>query len=300
MQYYNNDLLLPVYASGRDVSRETKSVVSLIVEGETPVPLIATATPVYVYHNVEFIVDSSKLGDWRDLKNDLIPGMTRSATKTFYFMHIDDQFESCKAGDHDYKVTRFIYAHKDHPDFHKVMIVVSGKDGAMYPHVYIQYYFDDGEYEIIEKSKKRRSKTTFSVREGISSLQSNNIEGKKAFHHACHNAGGFESARTVADLPTSYGQVHDIKRNKMNTTNDELVELLDLCQGQVGTTKAFIRDIRTAPEKTVFLSTDMQLNDIECFCADSHCWSILEVDPTFNICDYVTITTYKTSIIAQT
>ena len=95
-------------------------------------------------------------------------------------------------------------------------------------------------------------------------------------------------------MPNSLSQIHDLARkSKLSTANDELVELLDLCKGQIGTSNAFLRDVRTAPEKTVFLSTDQQLHDVARFCCD-HCWSVLGVDPTFNICDHnVTISTYR-------
>lgn len=102
--------------------------------------------------------------------------------------------------------------------------------------------------------------------------------------------GGFENSRTVADLPHSYDQVSKIKRNK---TEDEVMELVDICRGQHGTAGAFLRDVRTAPELSCFLSTDNQLNDIERFCTGSGT-GILGIDPTFNICDYnVTLTTYQ-------
>ena len=46
---------------------------------------MATSTPVYVQHNVEFFVDSLKLADWRDMKIDFSTGMYRTAIKTSYF-----------------------------------------------------------------------------------------------------------------------------------------------------------------------------------------------------------------------
>lgn len=61
---------------------------------DIPVEKIATATPVYVKNNVEFIVDTKHLGDWQDVKDDHIVGMTRSSTKQFYAESIDDELKS--------------------------------------------------------------------------------------------------------------------------------------------------------------------------------------------------------------
>ena len=110
--YYNNDLTLPVYASGNTVSCETKAVVELLVRGKLPENLIATATPVYIKKNVEFVVDTSNLGDWRDVKHDMIVGMSRTGTKTYYFASIDNDFEAADKEAHDFKATRFVYCHK--------------------------------------------------------------------------------------------------------------------------------------------------------------------------------------------
>ena len=85
VKYYNNDLMLPIFHEGKTLPCETKSIAELLTSKKIPTELIATATPVYVKSNVEFVVDRSYLGDWRDIKTDIIIGMVRSATKHFIF-----------------------------------------------------------------------------------------------------------------------------------------------------------------------------------------------------------------------
>ena len=294
---------MPIYRSGRITPCETKKVAELLIHRNLPPNIIATSTPVYVKHNVEFLVDTSCLGNWRDIKTDMIIDMVRSATKTFYFEDFEDQLSSSDVDVHDYKVTRYVYAHKKHSDFHKVILSVTRSNGEQLPLFYVQYYFENEEVDIEfsrpnhgnnTKKNKPRQVTSFSVRDQIKSLSSHGKSGKSIFTEMSKRIGGFSNARTTADLPNSLRQIHDISRKlKHFNDNDELVELLDLCKGQLETPNIFLRDVRTAPEKTVFLSTNQQLTDVERFCANQ-CWSILGVDPTFNICDYnVTISTYR-------
>ena len=70
-----------------------------------------------------------------------------------------------------------------------------------------------------------------------------------------------------------------------------------MCNEQKGKPNAFVREVRTAPELSVVLTTDRQLTDIERFIAKSNS-SVLGVDPTFNICPHnVTITTYRHPLV---
>ena len=73
---------------------------------------------------------------------------------------------------------------------------------------------------------------------------------------------------------------------------------MDLAKLQEGTKTRTVRDVRCAPEFTVFLANDTQLNEIERFCTKNHNFRILTVYTTFNIGDYyVSITTYRHSML---
>ena len=66
-----------------------------------------------------------------------------------------------------------------------------------------------------------------------------------------------------------------------------------MCNCQKGTSTMFLREVRTAPELSLVLANERQLDDIERF-GNRSPFTVLGVDPTFNICDYnVTITTYR-------
>ena len=83
--------MLPIYRSSKNKPSGTKSIAETITNNNVPCNFIANATPVYVQHNVDFFVDSLKLGDWRDIKNDSSIGMYRTATKTSYFSNNNEE-----------------------------------------------------------------------------------------------------------------------------------------------------------------------------------------------------------------
>ena len=83
--------MLPVWESGSSVPATTKDAINIIISNP-PSQKICRAVPVYVKHNVTFLVDTSVLIDWRDIRTDLVGGLARSGTKRFYF---DIEKENC-------------------------------------------------------------------------------------------------------------------------------------------------------------------------------------------------------------
>ena len=160
----------------------------------------------------------------------------------------------------------------------------------------MQYYFDGNEHEISCDETRKRWEITFSTRKHEKNIK---VERKKKHFIVLSSVGRFENTRTVADIPINYKQVCDV--SQQSQSEEELIEILDLCWGQEGTRNAFIRDVWAAPEKSIFLATNTQLADIERFCCSNHCWRVFGIDPTFNICDSnITITTYKHPLLCRT
>ena len=261
IEFYQNDICLPMFSKGNDTPMRSKVIASLIISDEINKDKIAFAPPVYVEHNVSFMIDSSSLGDHRDLKMDLTAGMTKNKTKFLFFTKDPMDISGLKASGskwYDYKVTRYIYSHKIHKDFHKVVITVNDTEKLL-PLVFIQFYFDEDEHAISITNAGQKRKSFYSVRTNASQLCAAGKKGKQAFHDLSQKVGSFDNARTVADLPSSYQQIYDAYRNKKE---DELIEMIDICNRQKSEGNAFIRDMRYAPELSVFLAFDSQLRDI--------------------------------------
>ena len=83
------------------------------------------------------------------------------------------------------------------------------------------------------------------------------------------SAGGFEGANSSAELPASYSQIYDISRKMKlkegKEMKDQIMELIDMCNNQKGTPTMFLREVWTAPELSLVLANERQLDDIERF-----------------------------------
>ena len=67
-----------------------------------------------------------------------------------------------------------------------------------------------------------------------------------------------------------------------------------LCKDSISTDDVFIRSVEAAPEPLCVLATKQQLVDLERFCTGAENFSVLSVDPTFNLGPfYVTPLTYN-------
>ena len=94
------------------------------------------------------------LADWRDLKTD--KRTEKWKTKSFYFPLSDENLDTASEDNYDYKVTRFVYIHKVNRNFHKVIILVTHYEEGNLPLVYIQFYFDGKEHDLVTSTLARK------------------------------------------------------------------------------------------------------------------------------------------------
>ena len=257
---------------------------------------VCTKTPIYIDKNVEFLVDTSCLLHWRDVQIDM-SGFKRTKTKKNYYNSKLKSFSSDNSEYHDIIFTRFVYSHSSHKDFHKVIVSLT-KVGDDSPQqlFYIQYYFDGLEHEV--DFTNPRQKLSFSMREKIKELSTKGMRGKQILEELNNKGHDFDSARCATDAAPSLREIYNIsKKNRSDNNNDEIIELVDLCNREKNRSDAFLGEVRTAPEFSAMLCNDRQLNDVYRFCAETNA-SVFGVDPTFNICNNnVTITTYKNPLL---
>ena len=81
IKYDNDDLNLPIFRSGAGKLKSTKEIATTILQ-HLPSLKVCKSTPTYVDKNLEFIVDTSHLLHWKDVRSDMISGLVRSGTKT--------------------------------------------------------------------------------------------------------------------------------------------------------------------------------------------------------------------------
>ena len=208
-ELYSNDCSLPIFAKGKSEATKTSIAVRTLLKGHDS-SRICSDVPLYVDKNVEFIVDTNRLLHWKDLHSDL-SGFVRTKTKKFYYDSKSQDLDINRSKNHDLTVTRYIYVHSDHKDFHKVVVSVSPKNDKQPMNlVYLQYYFDDEEQKVNfnrihgnTKGEKSWRQTKFSVKEKIKSLTREGVKRNRIFQEISKSAAGFEGGQSGADFPVS-------------------------------------------------------------------------------------------------
>ena len=104
------------------------------------------------------------------------------------------------------------------------------------------------------------------------------------------------TASSAAAVPRGRQQVNDM-RKKLTTKSevDPLFTLMMMCkEGEASkAADAFVRIVTGAPFPMMVLAFDWTLDDLVKFCTHQSLFSIMGVDPTFNLGDFdVTVTTY--------
>ena len=121
---------------------------------------------------------------------------------------------------------------------------------------------------------------------------------KGTVHSVSSQLGVIINSQSAGTLPRNRQQVKDRRRKGMNTTanNDPLLAAMFMCKE---TMPGFACKVMGAPDYMVVICDDHTLNNLVCFCANSHSPQILSVDPTFSLGKFdVTVTTYKHPLVA--
>ena len=165
----------------------------------------------------------------------------------------------------------------------------------------VQYHFSQGEHQLkIAPHGNARYGQSY-VRTMPSVMCKLKKEAKKktprrALQFVCHEASGIMEATSAGAVPRSRQQVEDIRRNFTSKQDyDPLYSVTYMCkEGQGAGGDNFIRMVNAAPFPMMLIAFDYTLDDLVRFCTSPTCFSILGVDPTFNLGDFdVTITTYR-------
>lgn len=137
-------------------------------------------------------------------------------------------------------------------------------------------------------------RTKHSTRQKITEV-AKNLEPRAAFNKVFEEAGGVMNCSSIGDTPRNRKQVANIRLNLADAPpKDSLYEIMQKCMEDQSRSNPFIRCVQAAPEATCVLAHDYQLNDLDRFCTHENEYSILGVDPTFNLGEFsLTVTTYR-------
>ena len=122
-------------------------------------------------------------------------------------------------------------------------------------------------------------------------------EPKETVGRVCSSTGGMMYVSSAGKLPRDEHQIanvrHSRKKNSSSYADDELFIAMTECKSK-DITARFVRDVKAAPDPALVLATDQQLDDLVRFGTNPEYFSIVTVDPTFNLGDFdVTPLTYR-------
>ena len=173
----------------------------------------------------------------------------------------------------------------------------------------IHYCFDNEEHSILTRPHGNSKSDTGFVRTMPSTLSkvrelSENLRPKHVVSKLSQSFGGIVGAWSTSQLPRNRQQSADCRRQLFSTkslvshSNDPLFPLMLMCKESEGSKTnsqtRFVRIVTNSPQPMAVLVYDWTLRDMERFCTRPHNFTILSVDPTFNLGSFhVTVTTYR-------
>ena len=165
----------------------------------------------------------------------------------------------------------------------------------------LQYYFSQGEHILKVASHGNARSGQAYVRTMPSVMcklkkEATKSTPKRALQFVSCEAGGILEATSAGSLPRNRQQVKDIKRKSGSTRDyDPLYSVMYMCKVEEGVgVDSFIRLVNAAPYPMMLIAFDYMLDDLVRFCTSPRNFTILGVDPTFNLGDFdVTVTTYR-------
>ena len=116
---------------------------------------------------------------------------------------------------------------------------------------------------------------------------------KEAIRTVFTAKGGLKGNQSQGSLPLNPKQAYNISQNvkKVAETQskgkgrDLLFLVMDQCKSMEKQDR-FVQEVTCAPEPMAILATEQQLHDLERFCCNSSRFSVMGIDPTFNLGDF--------------
>ena len=161
------------------------------------------------------------------------------------------------------------------------------------------FTFDEHSVKVAPHGNSKKSegyvRTMPSVMDKLKGASTTNT-AKRALTFVSNESGGITKALSAGTLPRGRQQVNDIRRGSLKSTYDPVFSLMMMCkEGEGGkSSNAFVRIVTGAPYPMMLLAFDWTLDDIVRFCTPVSQFSIMGIDPTFNLGTFdVTVTTYR-------
>ena len=163
----------------------------------------------------------------------------------------------------------------------------------------IQYWFDGPAIEVKPKPHGNSHSSTPFFRTADSAKQkhkeiASSYRPTEALYKATQDGGGELEATGMQKLPRNLQQMKNYHRTGYSKDQNILYSVMLQCKLTDGTSDAFVRDVKAAPDPQCIMTFDWQVNDLVRFLTDERKFCVFTADTTYNLGEfYVTPTTYK-------
>ena len=199
-----------------------------------------------------------------------------------------------------YMLKRSYYSLKGDTSFKRRIYELSDWKGDQHKVVILQFVFHGNVPPPKPRPHGNSKSGGMYVRKTKSTLEKvkEKFKPKGAFEDAFESVGGME-AESMCSIPRNVKQIYNMKQSKPkqetgSKEKDDLFSIIQQCKSEQSLTNPFIRSIQAAPEPMCVCVTDRQLSEMQKFLTNPSEASILGIDPTFNLGQFlVTVGTYK-------
>lgn len=152
----------------------------------------------------------------------------------------------------------------------------------------VQYKFQGREHSIDKPPHQNSKGSTPYKRTNPSTIKRMKVVAKDkkpsaAFELIDTEMGGV-AAGSTGKLPRSKAQLSDVRKRLFEPHHtDELAMMMEKCKCLKKEDVPFVRSVQAAPQPLCVLATDTQLRQLQLCCTDPYNFSVLCIDPTFNL-----------------
>ena len=273
--------------------------------------------PVAVQHNAVFVINLEK-SDLKDLSADDNGSWEIATPRRTYKVERDAStgvvLSVRTAGENDDDVCTLYRQYGTHKatkrekgvDFKRVIATLKAPSGKLEPLAILHYFFKGGkEKDIVlaaHGNARGKNKRPF-LRTAASTLQSikEHCFSKKPtrlYDEGFEKCGGLLGSTSTSCEPRNPKQVYnaraDIASKEKGEDKNEIFNLLMQLKLDYASEGGFIQEVTFGKTPEVIVGFDQQLTDLVRFCTNEEKFSVMSIDPTFNLGKFfVTLTTYK-------
>lgn len=280
---------------------------------------ICNQRPVGVRHNAVFVISLEKV-NMQDLTADDNGSWEVCSPRRKYSVERDSSTgyvlsvkEAVKDADNVYTLIRQYGTHKASKkekgvEFKRIISTLKDPNDTLAPLAVLQYFFKGGKEEDIVLAPHRNArginKRPF-LRTAASVLQDIKKhcftkKPKVLYDESFEKSGGLLGSSSTSSEPRNPKQVYNARADTLSKQKDkgedkdEIFQLLMKLKEDNCSEGGFIQEVTFTSTPEVIVAFDQQVNDIVRFCTNAQRFSILSIDPTFNLGKFfVTVTTYK-------